>query len=142
MGWAACTPGWALCTLLRERGPQLHFGVRVLQAAYEKLDSREQRIRQVEAELAEARQQAEADRKAADLAKRNLDAERSELQQVKEELRIQQAQQAAEARRLDDLQQVGSAQQLCSWTSTCAGVSLMHIGLEQPIRQSRLPCCF
>ena len=77
------------------------------QEAYENLDSREQRLRAAEAEIAEARQQAEANRAAADLAKRNLDAERAELGRLREELRVQQAQQAAEAKRLADMQQVG-----------------------------------
>lgn len=75
------------------------------QEAYQRLDAREARARQAESELADARAAAQADLQAAELAKRGLESERSELAALRDQLRQQQAAAAAEAARLAELQQ-------------------------------------
>lgn len=57
----------------------------------------------------------QADLKAAELAKRGLEAERKELAQLRDALRQQQTQAATEAARLADLQKVGGSYQLAGW---------------------------
>lgn len=57
----------------------------------------------------------QADLKAAELAKRGLEAERKELAQLRDALRQQQAQAATEAARLADLHKVGGSYQLAGW---------------------------
>ena len=78
-----------------------------LQGACDQLDAREQRTRQQELELADAKQAAQVNLQAAEVMRRSLEAERADLQQLHERLQQQQAATAAEALRLADLQQVG-----------------------------------
>ena len=83
----------------------------LLQDAFSQLDAREGKLKQQERELADARVAAAADLQSAELAKRAVEREREELQQLRVRMQEEAAAQAAEGRRLAELRQREAAVQ-------------------------------